>query len=347
MSSKIIKGRLYEIGANDYATPIASSEDEAKNWKSNPSDKPADYVVRNDKVYEVVEPKNYVDSLMDNNAKLVAAEKSACVIARKGVPGEKIQVYTANGNLEATEVCGENKWIVTRADLDGNPVIDDYGHRNTWQISDETFKKKYDVEHMTENGFVKPNGGKQDFIQVDKDIAVMVPWGENRALIPQTIDAGGYLNITNKEKIYGIANSEFDDTYRVVDEIKVVSLSDLEGRQSLPDDFYGYVKDDGDFDCTGEYFKMDKSKSNQSSREVPFVANASNFDFNIGSRYRNDSIDKMEPLPSELSISEKRKNDAEAATHNAFIVADRVSRAASVLGIDYEVNDKTEDVLGK
>lgn len=220
MSSKIIKGRLYEVDDNDYATPVARSVDELKDWKSNPNNKPSDYAVRNDKVYQVIEPEDYVNSLKANNAKQVVAEKTACVIARKGVSGEEIPVYTANGNLEATEVCGENKWIVTRADLDGNPVIDDYGHRNTWQISDETFKKKYDVEHMTENGFVKPNGGKQDFIQVDKDIAVMVPWGENRKLIPQTIDAGGYLNITNMPKTYGIAAAEFEDTYRPIDEPK-------------------------------------------------------------------------------------------------------------------------------
>ena len=170
----------------------------------------------NGKSYEIVDPSIYVPALKNSGAKQINAEKSACIRIRKGEIGEKIQVYTSNGNLEASETYHDtNNWIVTRVDLDGKTVIDKYNHDNTWQISDETLKKKYDFDNMTSDNIVKPKGGIQTFIQVDKDIAIMVPWGENGSLIPQVIDKNGYLNITKPEDIYGIAAEEFAETYAV------------------------------------------------------------------------------------------------------------------------------------
>lgn len=74
----------------------------------------------------------------------------------------------------------------------------------------ETLDKKYNTAEITEDGFVKPNGGPQHFIQVDKDVIIHASWGED-----QNIPAGGYLNITDENNIYGIEKDLFDKTYRV------------------------------------------------------------------------------------------------------------------------------------
>lgn len=176
------------------------------------------YINRNGVDYEVIDVRAYVSELNLRGANTVFARKSQAsggVIARKSSPGEKVEVYTNDGNLEAVEVCGEGQWILTKADSDGNPIIDDYGHTNTWRVDDDVFKSKYEVKNMTPSGYVLPVSNPQMFIQIDKNVAIMKPWGENGALVPQTIAAGGYLNITNLDDIYGIAVAEFNETYTV------------------------------------------------------------------------------------------------------------------------------------
>lgn len=85
----------------------------------------------------------------------------------------------------------------------------------------KTLAKKYvadtSVKAAGKDVFYRPAGGVQTFMQVKEDIAVMVPWGENGADIPLTIDAGGYLNVTNPDDIYGIAETEFNETYRIIE----------------------------------------------------------------------------------------------------------------------------------
>ena len=44
----------------------------------------------------------------------------------------------------------------------------------------------------------------------------MCPWGENGRLIPQTVDAGGYLISASANDCYGIAADEFANTYAVL-----------------------------------------------------------------------------------------------------------------------------------
>ena len=227
-NERIINGRLYIVGKDDIAHPFPLSRDESRAFKGDLSNKPSDYVIRNGKEYEIIDDaEQYTSELAGNNANVVSGTKSGGVIARKGTPGEPIVVYTNNGNIEATESCGENKWILTRADDKGKPVIDKYGHDNSWQISEETLKERYDVKHMTKDGFVRPISSPQTFIQVDKDIAVMKPWGPNGSMIPQTLDKGGYLNITNKDDIYAIAAAELKETYNV------------KKTRELPDIYYG------------------------------------------------------------------------------------------------------------
>lgn len=174
-------------------------------------------ISRNGKNYETVNAPQYVEYLIDSGAKTLSARKSGYVIARKAIPGEKIGVYISNGNLEVTESAAEGQWLLTRADDNGEPVIDRFGHKNEWFVDDETFRRKYDVRNMASNGLAKPLGSPQTFIETDRDIAVMVPWGKDGALVPQIIDKGGFLNIDDPKAVYGIARDEFFETYMVSD----------------------------------------------------------------------------------------------------------------------------------
>lgn len=172
-------------------------------------------ISRNGKDYETVNAAQYVKYLKSIGAKTISAKKSGYVTARKAIPGEKIVVYISNGNQEVTESAGEGQWLLTRADDKGKPVIDKFGHKNEWFVDDETFRRKYDTANMGENGFVKPFGVSQTFIETDRDIAIMVPWGENGSLVPQIIDKGGFLNIEDTNAVYGVAREEFFETYMI------------------------------------------------------------------------------------------------------------------------------------
>lgn len=171
---------------------------------------------RNLKEYRQVEPSSFVSRLRSGNAREVSARKSACVLVRPSVPGQVIASYTSNGNLELETAELEGKFVLTRCDQEGRPVIDAYGHMNSWQVDRETLEKKYETENMrSPDGFVRPRGGVQRFIRSDEDIMILVPWGKDGALVEQTIDAGGWLNITDPDNIYGIADIEFRETYAV------------------------------------------------------------------------------------------------------------------------------------
>lgn len=215
VTEKVINGRLYLVNGNNIAKPVALGPDEAREWGSYLSNKPSDYYVNNGKEYEIVNPKDFVRENWNEDAKVVTAMKTNGVVARKSFPNEVVTVYTENGNVEAEQVCEEGSWVVTRADKDGKAVVDDYGHVNSWKMSDEEFRSNYDVESMDVKGYVRANRDPQTLMQVDKNIAIMKPWGENGKMIPQTLDAGGYLNISNNDDIYCIAKNEFDETYEV------------------------------------------------------------------------------------------------------------------------------------
>lgn len=161
----------------------------------------------------------YVDHLKGKGAKDVMATKGAPVIATKAQPGDTIEVWTKNGNLEvATETAHENQWLCTKADENGEVAIDANGHRNQWFQDDDKLRKNYQISDDFNGGLVQPKGGEKEFIQIDRDITIQVPWGENGALIPQNLQAGSYLNISNMDDVYGIAEEEFAETYNVTKE---------------------------------------------------------------------------------------------------------------------------------
>lgn len=149
--------------------------------------------------------KEYINTLVDYPH--VKAMKSGMIDIRKIHEGQAVKTWTSDGNLETVNTAQGNEYIARKLNEDGTPAIDAFGHFNEWLISRETLDRKY--TRVSENVY-RPKGGVQIFVQIPEDIVFDVSWGT------QSIKAGGVLNITNEDDMYGIAEQEFNETYRIV-----------------------------------------------------------------------------------------------------------------------------------
>lgn len=177
--------------------------------------------------YKKVEVVSYVKEGIENGDMIPRqAVKFARIMARQGNVGETVISWSvdSNGNeikekeakIELDKETNEPGWIATKVDSEGNIVIDNNNHANQWIIDDSTFKKKYEVD--PENPSIcKPKGGPQIFVQI-KDNIILNQWGSD-----MQIAAGGYINITNPDDMYGISERDFTDTYVFSDETKKLS----------------------------------------------------------------------------------------------------------------------------
>ena len=168
--------------------------------------------------FKKVDVNTYVEEgLSDGTLIPREAEKFARIIAEQGKPGDTVISWSVDseGNeiqekvdqVKIDKETNEPGWVVTKADELGNPIIDNNNHTNQWIIDDSTFKKKYEVD--PENiGLYKPKGGPQTFVQIQENI-ILNQWGSD-----MQIAAGGYINITNPDDMYGISQRDFEDTYK-------------------------------------------------------------------------------------------------------------------------------------
>ncbi len=152
------------------------------------------------------------------------AVKFARIIARQGTVGEEVHTWSVKdgqpivektNKVKIDEKTNEPGWVVTKATEEGAPIIDEFGHENTWIIDDSVFKKKYEVEN---GSLYRPVGGPQVFVRLTEDVA-LAQWGSY-----ENIGAGGYVNITNLSDIYGISERDFNDTYKVVGEQSTIKM---------------------------------------------------------------------------------------------------------------------------
>ncbi len=173
---------------------------------------------------EVKNVQKYVTSkLMVDNEQIGVYKKYAGVKARPGVAGEKIATILRDGHPEVDpqhpEVVSAGDWVVT------NPSGEQY------KISGEKFQKRYDVKAGPDkDGIYRPIASPIVAMQIHEDITIYVPWGENGALIPQNLRAGSYLNVTDVNDIYGIAENEFYETYAPCDKEGVFQDAKLRER---------------------------------------------------------------------------------------------------------------------
>lgn len=151
------------------------------------------------------------------------AEKFARIIARQGNIGETVVSWSVDNNgkeiqekvaqVQVDTKTNQPGWVVTKVDEQGNIILDNNGHINQWIIDDTTFKKKYEID--SENPCLcRPKGGPQVFVQIVDNI-ILNQWGND-----MQIAAGGYINITNVDDMYGISQRDFDDTYRFIDQVQ-------------------------------------------------------------------------------------------------------------------------------
>ena len=182
-------------------------------------------ITRNDEIFKMVDNiKEYVNNLLlQGEPTFVATKKgNTRVVARPGVVGEQIVTYTKDGNgnrCETITTVKEGMWVVTMADKDGKPIsIDDDGHFNTYTNSAEAFKKYQPTDIP---GVYKQIPEERLFMEVHENIQFMGPWGS-----VENLKAGGVVNVTNMDKIYGIARYEFDETHDIVDKTKEQESTD-------------------------------------------------------------------------------------------------------------------------
>lgn len=136
--------------------------------------------------YQEVKVEKYVkDGLVSGKLTPIEAEKFARIIARQGTLGEEVISWSVDSLGNAIEekrdtVKVDSKtnnlgWIVTKADEQGNPILDNNGHINQWIIEDSTFTKKYEID-PNNNLIFRPKGGVQLFVQIPDNI-ILEQWG--------------------------------------------------------------------------------------------------------------------------------------------------------------------------
>ena len=155
----------------------------------------------------------------------IKAVKFARVLARRGQIGKEVISYSQNGLVEKVDTVGfdeatkEVDWVLTKLDENGEVVVDEFGHKNEWIVKHATFAKKYEIDETKTADVFKPIGGPQIFVPIVMDVT-LEQWGSE-----MKIEAGGWLNITNPNDIYGISQRDFEDTYRIVSEEPTFKLS--------------------------------------------------------------------------------------------------------------------------
>ena len=173
--------------------------------------------------YTKVEVTSYVKQGIENGTMVPRQpEKFARIIARQGTVGETVVSWSVDsqGNeiqekvaqVQVDAQTNQPGWIATKVDEQGNIIVDNNGYFNQWIIDDTTFKKKYEVDPENPT-LCKPKGGPQIFVQIIDNI-ILNQWGSD-----MQIAAGGYINITNVDDMYGISQRDFEDTYKFIDNL--------------------------------------------------------------------------------------------------------------------------------
>ena len=145
----------------------------------------------------------------ENKDRAFSAQKKAntFVSVRRAVEGEKITVYNKSNTgeeHEAEEIGIAGRYILTRCDAKGNPILNENGKPNEWQIEADKFENTYSLR---DDGLASPKQEERIMLRADRDFTI---YRENRV---QNVKAGDYLNITNPDRIYAVSKKEFEDTY--------------------------------------------------------------------------------------------------------------------------------------
>ena len=174
---------------------------------------------KNNTSYKIIKDSaEYVRTCLASGDRPMKAYKVSPILARVAVKEEEITVYIENGNEEAREWVYPGDVIAKRANPDGTAYIDAYGHVNIWKMDPDYFHFRYDIGQLGETeSLCYPRKDLLDFLQVKENIAIYFRHGQKREMVLQSIEAGGHLNITDMDNIYGISEPEFAETYKIAE----------------------------------------------------------------------------------------------------------------------------------
>ncbi len=176
-----------------------------------------------DSDFKKVDIYEYIKNGLENRSLTpFSAEKTGKVLAAQGQVGDEVKTWIVDDNgdeliekVAKVELDNETNlpgWIVTKADMYGEAIIDKNGHYNQCIISDSTFKQKYEPDSNNDMLYL-PKSNIQLFVKIHDNI-ILEQFGEEMKLAK-----GGYVNITNDNDLYAISEKDFEDTYVRSDEI--------------------------------------------------------------------------------------------------------------------------------
>ncbi len=142
----------------------------------------------------------FVKNIIADGVPIKTYAKFACIQAKQATKKTFVETVLVNGKKETINTAKKGDWIITNKD--GEQYI----------ISAKAFMQKYEPNHELGNGWYNPIVGVQRFVETPVTITFICSWGEE-----QTIDAGGFINISSPENFYGVARQEFFDTYKECD----------------------------------------------------------------------------------------------------------------------------------
>lgn len=164
------------------------------------------------------EMKSYVESKLPFLS-IIEAKKIGNTIAFQGTVGQEVisLEIDSDGNeyVERTGVVSldpetnEPGWILTKTGADNKPIFNKYNHLTQYIVKDSDFKSMY--EPSADGPGLYSKSQIEKFIQIDEDITFETKYGE------MVVYAGGYIKISDLNRISGISEQSFNETYMVVE----------------------------------------------------------------------------------------------------------------------------------
>ena len=181
-----------------------------------------------------VDIKEYVTEGLDAGIlNPIYAKKTAPTHLVQGEEGTNVTSWVENedgtpriereGIVQKDEETGGLGWIATKVDSKGNPVIDRNGHMNQWIIKDSVFRRTYEPSNLGNDLYIKSE--VQTLVQIPDNIVFKNKYGE-----VMNVAAGGYINITNYERMYGISERDFKDTHEIIEMQNTENIENTNGR---------------------------------------------------------------------------------------------------------------------
>ena len=182
-----------------------------------------------EKNYVKIDSLEYVKKGIESGQlKPVVAVKASPVAMRRGEVGETVVTYSqAEGKSIVEKVdtvkidpsTGLPQMVLTKLDKDGNVVVDEFGHENSWIY--QNTQEQFEIDYPTQlrEGVYVPSAKPRIMVPIVMDV-IITQWGSD-----EKIAAGGWINITDLNDIYGISQTDFDDTHVIVGEATNFTLT--------------------------------------------------------------------------------------------------------------------------